>query len=151
MPGVNSSYKKEVMNIVGKYDEKLFRGEDVDYNWRVKLIGWDILYHPEIKVKHIHRPTWKGLFYQHFMYGRAHYLVKEKMARNVFSLSAQNNFCSNTFKLIASWTLIPFLDAITKSKKLKTRPNGFEIIILVIINISNRMGTTIEWWFNKND
>ena len=56
------------------------------------------------------------------------------------------------FKLIASWTLIPFLDAITKSKKLKTEPNGFEIlIILVIINISNRMGTTIEWWFNKND
>ena len=62
VPGVNSSYKKEVMNIVGKYDEKLFRGEDVDYNWRVKLIGWDILYHPEIKVKHIHRPTWKVYF-----------------------------------------------------------------------------------------
>ena len=151
VPGVNSSYKKEVMNIVGKYDEKLFRGEDVDYNWRVKLIGWDILYHPEIKVKHIHRPTWKGLFYQHFMYGRAHYLVRKKWPEMYSHYPLKITSVATLFKLIASWTLIPFLDAITKSKKLKTRPNGFEIIILVIINISNRMGTTIEWWFNKND
>ena len=151
VPGVNSSYKKEVINIVGKYDETLFRGEDVDYNWRVKLIGWDILYHPEIKVKHIHRPTWKSLFYQHFMYGRAHYLVRKKWPEMYSHYPLRITSIETFSKLIASWTLIPFLDAITKSKKLKTRPNGFEILIMVIINLSNRMGTTIEWWLNKND
>tara|TARA_B100002052_G_C15810251_1_gene565532 strand:+ start:311 stop:1210 length:900 start_codon:yes stop_codon:yes gene_type:complete len=151
VPGVNSSYKKEVLNIVGKYDETLFRGEDVDYNWRVKQIGWDILYHPEIKVKHIHRPTWKSLFYQHFMYGKAHYLVRKKWPEMYSHYPLRITSIATLSKLIASWTLIPFLDAITKSKKLKTIPNGFEILIIFLINISNRFGTTIEWWFNKND
>ncbi len=151
IPGVNSSYKKEVINIVGKYDETLFRGEDVDYNWRVKLIGWDILYHPEIKVKHIHRPTWKSLFYQHFMYGRAHYLVRKKWPDMYSHYPLRITSIATFSKLIASWTFIPLIDAITKSKKLRTKPNGFEILVIVIINISNRMGTTIEWWFNKND
>lgn len=151
VPGVNSSYKKEVLKMVGKYDETLFRGEDVDYNWRVKLIGWDILYHPEIKVKHIHRPTWKSLFYQHFMYGKAHYLVRKKWPEMYSHYPLRITSIATLSKLIASWTLIPFLDAITKSKKLKTIPNGFEILIIFIINISNRFGTTIEWWFNKND
>ena len=68
IPGVNSSYKKQVIKKVGEYDETfLFRGEDVDYNWRAKLIGWDIMFHPRIKVKHINRPTWRSLFYQHFL------------------------------------------------------------------------------------
>ncbi len=151
VPGVNSSYKKEVINKVGKYDETLFRGEDVDYNWRAKLLGWDILYHPEIKVKHINRPTWKSLFYQHFMYGRAHYLVRKKWPEMYSHYPLSITSLSAFSKLIASWTIIPFLDAITKAKKLNTQPNGFEILTMAIINYSNRIGTTIEWWFNKND
>ena len=31
------------------------------------------------------------------------------------------------------------------------QPNGFEILTMAIINYSNRIGTTIEWWYNKND
>ena len=149
--GVNSSYKKEVIIKVGKYDETLFRGEDVDYNWRVRLIGWDILYHPELKVKHIHRPSWKSLFYQHFMYGRAHYLVRKKWPKMYSHYPLRISSVSTLIKLIASWTLIPFLDAATKAKKLNNYINGFEIIIISIINISNRMGTTVEWWLDKND
>ena len=151
IPGVNSSYKKEVIDKVGKYDETLFRGEDVDYNWRAKLIGWDILYHPEIKVKHIHRPTWKSLFYQHFMYGRAHYLVRKKWPEMYSHYPLKITSIATFSKLIASWTLIPFLDAMTKAKKLNAQPNGFEILIIFIINIFNRIGTTVEWWFYKND
>ena len=49
--GVNSTSIKEVIDKIGEYDETLFRGEDVDYNWRLKLNGWHILYHPEIKSK----------------------------------------------------------------------------------------------------
>ena len=78
VPGVNSSYKKEVIQQVGDYDIALFRGEDVDYNWRAKKKGWDVLYIPDIKVLHVHRPTWVGLFRQHYMYGRAHFLVRNK-------------------------------------------------------------------------
>ncbi len=151
LAGVNSSYKREVINEVGKYDETLFRGEDVDYNWRVKLIGWDILYHPELKVKHIHRPTWKSLFYQHFMYGRAHYLVRKKWPKMYSHYPPRINSIATFSKLIASWTFIPLSDAVTKAKKLNVYPNGFEIIIISMINISNRIGTTVEWYFDKND
>ncbi len=149
IPGVNSSYKKQVINNVGKYDETLFRGEDVDYNWRVKLIGWDILYHPELKVKHIHRPTWKSLLYQHFMYGRAYYLVRKKWPEMYSFYPPSISSVSTFLKLIASWTFVPFLDAISKAKMLNTHPNGFEILTILIINISNRIGITVEWWSNR--
>ncbi len=80
VPGVNCSYKKEVIEQIGEQDITLFRGEDVDYNWRAIQAGWDVLYVPEIKVHHVHRSTWKGLFRQHHMYGRAYFLVRKKWA-----------------------------------------------------------------------
>ncbi len=78
VPGVNASYKRAVIERVGPQDEALFRGEDVDYNWRVKKLGYDVLYHPDIKVVHHHRPTLKQFLRQHYMYGRAYYLVRGK-------------------------------------------------------------------------
>jgi GT2 family glycosyltransferase len=78
LPGVNVSYKREVVEAVGSQDEALFRGEDVDYNWRVKQHGYEIIYHPDIKVLHHHRPTLRRFINQHYMYGRAYYLVRHK-------------------------------------------------------------------------
>lgn len=78
LPGVNISYKREVVEQIGQQDETLFRGEDVDYNWRVKQLGYEIFYDPAIKVWHHHRPTLRGFLSQHYMYGRAYYLVRRK-------------------------------------------------------------------------
>jgi GT2 family glycosyltransferase len=78
LPGVNISYKKSVIDQVGSQDESLFRGEDVDFNWRVQKLGYTILYDPSVKVYHHHRPTVKGFLNQHYMYGRAYYLVRKK-------------------------------------------------------------------------
>ncbi len=78
LPGVNISYKRAVVEQVGAQDETLFRGEDVDYNWRVKQLGYEIYYDPAIKVLHHHRPTLRGFLNQHYMYGRAYYLVRLK-------------------------------------------------------------------------
>jgi GT2 family glycosyltransferase len=78
LPGVNISYKKSVLDQVGLQDESLFRGEDVDFNWRVQKLGYDILYDPSVKVYHHHRPTVRGFLNQHYMYGRAYYLVRKK-------------------------------------------------------------------------
>lgn len=78
VPGVNVSYKRKAVELAGPQDETLFRGEDVDYNWRIGLFGWDIYYDPAVRVLHHHRPTlWKFLN-QHYMYGRAYYLVRRK-------------------------------------------------------------------------
>lgn len=39
VPGVNSSYKRDTIEKVGAYDTNMFRGEDVDYNWRCIKAG----------------------------------------------------------------------------------------------------------------
>ncbi|MCL4489674.1 MAG: glycosyltransferase [Chloroflexi bacterium] len=107
LPGVNISYKREVVDRVGLQDETLFRGEDVDYNWRVKELGYKILYDPSIKVVHHHRATLSGFLNQHYMYGRAYYLVRRKWGdmycvyphrvRRAFDLAKALNFAAAVF------------------------------------------------------
>lgn len=78
IPGVNVSYKREVVEKIGLQDEGLFRGEDVDYNWRVQVAGYTVFFDPAIKVYHHHRPTFRALLRQHYMYGRAYFRVRRK-------------------------------------------------------------------------
>ncbi|MBC8509839.1 MAG: glycosyltransferase [Anaerolineales bacterium] len=78
LPGVNISYKCAAVADIGPQDETLFRGEDVDFNWRVKQLGYEIYFDLAIKVYHHHRPTLRGFLNQHYMYGRAYYLVRRK-------------------------------------------------------------------------
>ena len=78
LPGVNIAYRREALEKVGLQDITLFRGEDVDFNWRVLQAGYTIQFDPSIKVYHTHRPTVKGFLNQHFMYGRAYVLVRRK-------------------------------------------------------------------------
>jgi len=78
LPGVNVSYKRAVVDGIGPQDESLFRGEDVDYNWRAKGLGYEVNYDPALRVLHHHRPTLRKFLYQHYMYGRAYYLVRSK-------------------------------------------------------------------------
>jgi GT2 family glycosyltransferase len=92
LPGVNVSYKREVVERVGPQDETLFRGEDVDYNWRVRKLGYVIYYDPAVRVLHHHRPTLGGGLMQYYMYGRAYYLVRRKWSdmHSVLPLSLGN-------------------------------------------------------------
>ena len=147
VPGVNSSYKKEVIESVGEYDETLFRGEDVDYNWRAIQSGWNVLYCPEIKVKHLHRPTWKGLFQQHFMYGRAHYLVRKKWPEMYSHYPLKIFSIKSLLKWIASWSWTPLNDAVQKSSQLAPKMNGFDILVFLFVNLSNRVGTAMQRHF----
>jgi len=78
LPTVNISYKRKIVARVGLFDETLFCGEDVDYNWRVQQLGYKIYFDPRIKVHHQHRTTLKALLKQHYRYGRAYYLVRRK-------------------------------------------------------------------------
>ena len=144
VPGVNSSYKKEVIDQVGKYDETLFRGEDVDYNWRAIKNGWKVIYIPEIKVYHVHRPTWNGLLRQHYMYGRAHFLVRSKWPEMYSPYPKKIDSIYTFLKWLASWVWFPWLDAFLKSCKMVNQPNGFEFFTLGLINISNRIGTSVQ-------
>ena len=78
VPGVNATYKREALDKVGQQDVTLARGEDVDFNWRIKQLGYEVLFHPDMRVLHHHRPALGQFFRQHFMYGRSYYRVRQK-------------------------------------------------------------------------
>jgi GT2 family glycosyltransferase len=78
LAGVNVSYKREALEKVGFQDESLFRGEDVDFNWRIRNAGYEVYFDPAIKVRHNHRATLSKLICQHYMYGRGYFLVRDK-------------------------------------------------------------------------
>jgi GT2 family glycosyltransferase len=113
VPGVNVSYKREVIEQVGLQDETLFRGEDVDYNWRAQKLGWSVWYDPRVRVLHHHRPTLRAFLNQHYMYGRAYYLVRKKhpdmycvyphrLARGKDVLKAVNFFAAAVYEPLQS-------------------------------------------------
>ena len=144
VPGVNSSYKKEAIEQIGKYDTTLFRGEDVDYNWRAIKNGWKVIYLPDIKVLHVHRPTWRGLFFQHFMYGRANFLVRSKWPDMYSPYPLKLNSTYSILKWIASWIWFPWIDAYHKAKNMKNEINGFDCLVLGLVNIGNRIGIAVQ-------
>ena len=143
VPGVNSSFKRAAILEVGEYDTLLFRGEDVDYNWRILKKGWDIIYVPSIKVKHIHRTSWFKLFHQHYMYGRAYFILRRKW-ENMYSIYPKKiESYSDLIKYIASWTYTPFMDAVLKSKLLKNK-NPLNVLAIYLVNLCNRVGIFIQ-------
>ncbi len=118
VPGVNSSYKKEVLSQLGNYDTCLFRGEDVDYNWRAIQSGWKVLYVPGIRVYHHHRATWKGLFNQHYMYGKAYYLVRSKWPA-MYSVYPRNIKSAKDVLKGIYFFVSPIHNAFTRLKRVK--------------------------------
>lgn len=113
--GVNVSYKREVVQAVGSQDETLFRGEDVDFNWRVKRLGYEIYYWPEIKVIHHHRAALGQLIHQFYMYGRSYYLVRRKWPEMYCVYPHRIRRANDLFRLIyfmGSTVFDPFASAL---------------------------------------
>jgi GT2 family glycosyltransferase len=119
LPGVNVSYKRSVLDIIGFQDETLFRGEDVDFNWRVQKAGYRIFYHPKIKVWHHHRPTLRQFFRQHYMYGRAYYLVRRKW-RDMYCLYPHRFRTVKDFLKAAHFVVSAFYEPLWCSSRLSS-------------------------------
>ncbi len=103
---------------VGAYDTNMFRGEDVDYNWRCIKAGYKVLSFLTLRVYHHHRATWKGLYNQQYMYGRAYLLVRRKWKdmyccypHGIYNLRDLAKFCY--------FCIVPFVDQAHKLKHVK--------------------------------
>lgn len=131
VPGVNFSIKREVVLQVGDYDITLFRGEDVDYNWRVMQAGWKVLYIPDIKVSHHHRASWKGLMHQHFMYGRAYYRVRKKWPL-MYCVYPRTMRSVRDFLKLGFFLLSPVDNAITRIKRVPGTSNKCVVFLPII-------------------
>ncbi len=55
-PTCNSMYRKSIFDKIGNFDEKLWPGEDVDIDYRIRKAGLKIVYNPEAIVYH-YRPN----------------------------------------------------------------------------------------------
>jgi GT2 family glycosyltransferase len=149
VPGVNCSYKRTVVQQIGEQDIKLFRGEDVDYNWRVLLAGFKVLYEPDIKVFHYHRPSWQGLFRQHHMYGRAYFRVRAKWPQMYCTYPHRLNSLKMWMKGFYFWVR-PFPYAFKKTQYL---PTFFEKLkafpIICALSYYHMYGTFLQMLSDK--
>lgn len=149
--GVNISYKKDALLAVGQQDETLFRGEDVDFNWRIKNLGYEIYYTPEIKVIHHHRPNFKQFIYQFYMYGRAYYLVRRKWPEMYCVYPHKIRQLKDVLKLI-NFVATIFYEPILVALRLSTwfdRIKAFPI--LLASQISWKSGLVYQSWLIRSN
>ena len=59
-----AAYRREVIESVGKYDERLWRTEDNNYNYRVRQAGYRICFEPRIRSKQQIRSSLKKMLRQ---------------------------------------------------------------------------------------
>ncbi|MCD4684369.1 MAG: glycosyltransferase [Anaerolineae bacterium] len=148
-PGVNISYKKNVAQETGLQDETLPRGEDVDYNWRVKLLGYEIYYDPRPKVIHHHRPTLRKFWQQHYMYGRSYYLVRSKWPAMYCVYPHRVRSLRDVLKWVyffVSVLWIPWKDA-QRMPNLRDRLRA--VPILMVNHVLHRFGILQEMWIQR--
>lgn len=54
--GAYMQVRREALEAVGLLDERFFMyGEDLDWAYRIKSVGWSVVYHPQVVVKHVKR------------------------------------------------------------------------------------------------
>ena len=65
----HAAYRKEVIDHVGLFNEKLYRTEDNEYHYRVRKAGYKICYSPEIHSYYQTRNNLKSMLKQKFLNG----------------------------------------------------------------------------------
>ncbi len=142
--GVNVSYKRSVLQRVGLQDERFFRGEDVDFNWRIKKLGYEIYYDPAIKVLHHHRPDLTQSIYQFYMYGRAYFLVRSKWPEmyRIYPLgSLRLREFLKLIYFVASTAFEPFVSAMKMPRRLD---RILALPVFYILHIAWKTGMLIQ-------
>lgn len=72
------TYKREVFDKVGFFDEKLVRNQDDEFNYRVTKANYKILLKRDIKANYYVRASFKNLFRQYYQYGYWKVYVNKK-------------------------------------------------------------------------
>lgn len=75
----NAAFRREVFDLVGKFDEVFVTAEDADMLWRMQLrTSFRLLYRREAVVWHHHRGSPRGLLRQATGWGMGHALLRKK-------------------------------------------------------------------------
>jgi len=65
VPTCNISYHRSIFTRFGGFPTEFYPQEDLLYHWRLSQHGVPIWFDPEIRVRHIHRSTWRA--YNHHL------------------------------------------------------------------------------------
>lgn len=76
--GMNWASRRAVLLEVGLFDERLWRGQDVDLARRIHAAGYRLVYSPSALVRHRNKDTIPSLFAEGMAHGRAIALVDRK-------------------------------------------------------------------------
>jgi len=72
------TYRREIFDRIGLFDEELLRNQDNEFNSRIIANGGKIYFDPSIKLKYFSRPTLKGFLRMLWKNGLYHWLVLRK-------------------------------------------------------------------------
>lgn len=133
LPGVNVAYRREVIEQIGLQDTVLLRGEDVDYNWRVKRAGYRVLYHPAIRVYHHHRPTLRAFLRQHYMYGRGYFLVRRKWP-DIYAAYPRNLSSPRMLLKLVYFGLMTFYEPVRTAFEMPRRGDRLRAVPVLLAN-----------------
>jgi len=77
------SWKRDIFNITGLFDERLVRNQDDEFHYRAKSKGIKIYQSPDIKLYYSPRSSFSSLFKQYFQYGLYKPLVLKKIKSEI--------------------------------------------------------------------
>lgn len=88
LPGCNSIYKRGVLEKVMPQDENLLTCDETEMNYRIRDLGYKLLYTPDVFVYHFRRPTLTKLYWQMYRYaiGRLQFGKKRLDGINIFHI-----------------------------------------------------------------
>lgn len=100
--GGNQGVWRDVADAVGGYNELLLGGgEDLEFSWRLQLLGYSFGWVPDAIVFHRLRPDLRGLFRQRYRYGKADGLLSVEFANE--GLEAWNDVYRAWRKIRLRW------------------------------------------------
>ena len=73
------SWKKNIFNVTGLFDERLKRNQDDEFHYRAKSFGFSIYQSPDIKLYYYPRNSLNGLYRQYYEYGLYKPMVLKKV------------------------------------------------------------------------
>jgi cellulose synthase/poly-beta-1,6-N-acetylglucosamine synthase-like glycosyltransferase len=111
--GANVAYRREVLEKIGGFDERMEAGEDVDLFLRAVKLGFGYLFNPNLTAKTFNPPSLSAFFRQRLRWGTGFVHLFEKhrdvltsKVKRCFALTAALTF--SPLLLLVDWRLIWF-------------------------------------------
>jgi GT2 family glycosyltransferase len=78
MATANITYRRDVFEEMGGFDETMWLAEDILFNWKLARAGYTILFDPELRVTHINRTGWRNVLAYQYSLGRMSAIARRK-------------------------------------------------------------------------